>query len=258
MKADRLEKLYREKLYDLKIEPSEKAAKLFDERLSAKVRKLWVTRISIAASVLLVAVTGALLIFPDQEQNFISERSNVAEGYITQGTSENTGETGQKESYEIAAVKENDRAGSGPVELKNKKKTQSIEDEEADKELIPQPESITKSPELAVGIKDPLAEKTGNPDELMEQDTKQETIMANKDMPGNKPPVKITIEYIAGNSKSGADTNPKKIMKTFYSNVNNLLYPDEVLGDIRSLKDQLFALDLKNENKSETQNKGKK
>jgi hypothetical protein len=60
-------------------------------------------------------------------------------------------------------------------------------------------------------------------------------------------PVKITIEYIAsGKSKGQSETDRKK----FYSKMDNMKSVNEVLGDIRTYKDRLFALDFKKENKT--------
>jgi hypothetical protein len=71
-------------------------------------------------------------------------------------------------------------------------------------------------------------------------------------------PMKITIEYIASSAKGKGSVTPKTQVGELYSRMNKLVYPDEILGDIRSLKDQLFALDFINRKSNNTQNNKEK
>jgi hypothetical protein len=75
---------------------------------------------------------------------------------------------------------------------------------------------------------------------------------------GEREPVKITIEYIASGSKTHKTGISKTHLGEFYSKMNKLVYPEEVLGDIRSLKDQLFALEFINRKSTQTQNNKEK
>ncbi len=56
----------------------------------------------------------------------------------------------------------------------------------------------------------------------------------------------ISIEYIPSGTQKNQD-NLK--VKELYDKMNNLVYPEEVLGDIRSFKDQLFAFEFIKERK---------
>jgi hypothetical protein len=71
-------------------------------------------------------------------------------------------------------------------------------------------------------------------------------------------PQKITIEYIASGSKRKRSGGSRSQIGEFYSKMNKLVYPDEVLSDIRSLKDQLFALEFISRKSIQTQNNKEK
>ena len=72
----------------------------------------------------------------------------------------------------------------------------------------------------------------------------QSTDISSEDQ--TQEPMKITIEYIASGNK---DTQSKSKRKSFYSKLDNMKSVDEVLGDLRSYKDRLLALDFKKEEK---------
>jgi hypothetical protein len=67
-------------------------------------------------------------------------------------------------------------------------------------------------------------------------------------------PMKITIEYIASGNK---DTQSESKRSNFYSKLDNMKTMNEVLGDLRSYKDRLFALDFKKEEKVNNEEKSK-
>ena len=66
--------------------------------------------------------------------------------------------------------------------------------------------------------------------------------------------MKITIEYIASGNK---DTQSESKRSNFYSKLAKMKTMDEVLGDIRTYKDRLFALDFKKEEKVNKDEKSK-
>ena len=94
-------------------------------------------------------------------------------------------------------------------------------------------------------------------EEEVEESTYIEYFVADPDILEEdqvREPVKITIEYIASGKK---DEQSESKRRNFYSKLDNMKTMNEVLGDLRSYKDRLFALDFKKEEKVNNKEKSK-
>lgn len=326
MKNKQLEDLFRQKLGDLNIEPSDQARERFNQRIRGRKNFLVYRRLSIAATILLMVSVGIIVTLPRHEVPVIAERSAIIEGEIEQtltspsasiaennpgnqsrngkpvvqdretaddhapGVSAPANDEGTRLSQDAmlaAADKSMNMNGGGEMNTdseyrdKGSLNTESIDQgaEEQDERLVAVPvyreeplEKIDSTGTIrqmgdAIVASD-LTTAEGNlpgmPDKN-EQDAPdpaendsvtdgfpEKDLLADAGKAGEKQ-VAITIEYIPGNRGAGEKAGRMENVKQIYNKVNNLFYPDEVLGDIRALKDQLFALDLKNLSKSETQ-----
>lgn len=259
-----LEKLFRNKLESLVMEPSAKARDTFARDLRSANRRIILRKISIAAAILLLLSSGTIFILQndrvakvsltDKEENRVvnekgtafqfKEERNVPRPSIKAGTSR-----AESDGIQIPAQPGNERAGikdhpNGPgVTVGSYNATSE--------------EYLASS--IEAGIEQNTRSQTGQHDGDMDpvqsglegenrhieyyietQGERSEAMITSRD------PVKITIEYKA--SESNKEKSQSRL-KEFYSRIDNVKGMDEVIGDIRTYKDRLFTLDFKNREK---------
>jgi hypothetical protein len=258
MKTDRLEELFQEKFSDLRVEPTERAKSRFEEKLTFRNRWVWMKRISIAASFLIIAIAGTWILSPSNEESVISKRSNIVSGEID--LSKTSNDDKGMNNTQIADIKEEKKKKEVLI-IKEKSEKTSEYIAEIPLQSIQDPIETIDLPiekELLVENETEMVPDTMPEPGMIINEIESETFATVEKEKRSGEPVKITIEYIAGNSGQKGGSRQVANMKEFYNKVNDLLYPDDVLGGIRSLKDQIFVFDLKNVNKTETQNTEKK
>ncbi len=263
MKNNRLEDLFREKLQEMTIEPSDEARKLFINTLQRKSHRLWYKRMAVAAGFLLVMAVGIALLVPGQHTVPESRTSSVVSGeLLPSALPDYTGESLPVTGNISGNQPEQDTYNTPPAPQKKAKPAayEGVDQAILVAETVPASVLIDQMPEISGGQGIHSKPEIAFPAAGMPADETEEPLvpdmapdqkkrLTDRSENGEKP-MKITIEYIAGNNKGGSRISN---VKELYSKVNNLPDADEMLGDIRSLKDQLFAIDLKNINKSEIQ-----
>ena len=250
-----LEHLFKDKLSGMVIEPSAAAREVISKKIGLIKQRILVRRISIAASILLLATVGILAFWPDK-----AEKADLThDDSMILDQPENIAESND---VTIAALSEEEKdLTDGELDLDLQThgdiptQTESISEmsvqEYADIDRLPsQEEGLAVMEESETNI-----EQSGETVQIVtdhiEKDVYVEYTLEDPEMidqPQEKQyePVKITIEYIAsGKNREQTEDDRKK----FYSKLDNIKSVDEVLGDIRTYKDRLFALDFKKENK---------
>jgi hypothetical protein len=251
-----LEQLFKSKLSEMVIEPSIVAKDVFARKIHLAKQRILIRRISIAASIILLALAGVYTFLPNKvekadltqdESLIIDQGAGIAENGIDQKPDVSS------ENMEMLVVGEDTGIDHNEI---NKSEHLVAISEVSDKEDLNKVE--------VVGIDEEQAGMENKLDDFQE-DKEVETLIADHvdesvyveylvedPEPVNQPdekqyePVKITIEYIAsGKNKEQSETDRKE----FYSKLDNMKSVDEVLGDIRTYKDRLFALDFKKEKK---------
>jgi len=286
MENRKLEQLFKDKLSGMVIEPSPTAQDVFAKKIGLIKQRIMIRRISIAASILLLAVVGIYAFLPGRiekvdltqgessakdEPQGIAGKNNVPlplissekEAIIPDDQIDLENETsGNMEEHSIAisevTIQEDtdpDQHGSGIEALAVSEDTEIVVKQTDDTKTL-EADRVDEGVHIEYAIADPA-----NGDQLLEKQYE---------------PVKITIEYIAS-GKGPADghtgsavgwTGPtdgqageeqsEADRKKFYSKLDNMKSVDEVLGDIRTYKDRLFALDFKKENKVKDEEKSEK
>lgn len=260
MERNNLEDLFRDKLEGLVIEPSNVARESFARKIQYKRRSVLVKRFSIAASILLFISAGIYsyniletnkidlsrgeafdsgyefeltdlknvpdprTITPWQNEDDIKENAMAFRlGNSTNGTpaiNENANLASKSQGYEGSEMDpEIDIEGLAGADQRND-------------ELIADPEANSAYREYFVA----------DPDLVVDEQLEEEVTTVDRE----RKPIKITIEYIASGEK-GRQSESKR--SNFYSKLDNMKTMDEVLGDIRTYKDKLFALDFGKEEK---------
>lgn len=279
MENRKLEQLFKDKLGGMVIEPSPTAQDVFAKKIGLIKQRIMIRRISIAASILLLAVVGIYAFLPGRmekvdlthgdssikdEPQDIAGKNNVPLPLISteretimlddQVDLENeTGGNMQEQSITIseATILEDDdldKLASGDVALAVSEDAEIVVEQTEDIETL-EADRVDEGVYIEFAITD----------------------RENGDQPQEKQyePVKITIEYIASgkNPADGGTSSADGLAgreqteadrKKFYSKLDNVKSVDEVLGDIRTYKDRLFALDFKKENKVKDEGKSDK
>lgn len=274
MKDKSLELIFREKLEDLRIEPSDQAKDLIHQRIKKRGRIILYRRLSIAAGIILIMTVGLFYLLPREKTNPIANQLEMPED---KSGPVSPGDTPVRKEMPVTALSK----GDTEMEVPRPRDAEKIEpadltkevrrDEEMNREKEP-----ARGPQLVEGIDEKrgpadsypavavepqvLPENTSVPesDQLPGEDPVFLSDEVEESSAGKEEPVKITIEYIASGSKSRKPGTSKTQLGEFYSRMNKLVYPEEVLGDIRSLKDQLFALEFINRKSTNTQNNKEK
>lgn len=274
MKDKSLESIFREKLEDLRIDPSDRAKNLIQQRIKKRGRIILYRRLSIAAGIALIMSIGLFYFMPWEKRNSVVDHQVLPEDKSESIFHKDT--PVQKEIPErVLSQTENERKepgkrASGVIEPV-KPNPENSQNESMIQRERPAPQTTLAG--ITSNKKDPadtlqlasaeiqISAETPNSQELYSLSGEEQKFSSDTvdDVSGEKEePMKITIEYIAsGTKKSKSDTSRSQLGE-FYSKVNKLVYPEEVLGDIRSLKDQLFTLEFINRKSTHTQNNKEK
>lgn len=269
MKNNGLDSLFREKLGNMEIEPSEKARDSFDQLLSTGKRKILIKRLSIAAGILLIMSAGMIWLNSEKKNDTISENSTARSMNRTEQKEDSTAVIKDRnitKPPEPAAGQEVTDAGTKKVQKKRK-----IANQGSDQVPLIIPESNqdiaaneSNTTDMNEALKDTVISTSIASNETMEikpgiNESKDNTgMMGLKESNVDKAdkPIKITIEYIASNSSKKKKDENKLNIRQLYSLGNGLKLPEDYLGNIRTLKDQLFAFEF-NKEKIKTQNNKK-
>lgn len=272
MERNRMESLFKDKLEGYVLEPSMEARDRFQGMIQRKRRKVIIRRISIAASILLFTFAGiysfrtyntdkvdlaegdffdtasgsemAIVnevpqpasIFPGEDEKTIpeSEMANIIKSSVDGGLSTENSKSGNIEKDVIMA-----QAGERELFKSETDHQVSVGNDEEYEQLIE--EQVKESNYIEYFVADPDIMSVEQSGDISSEDQAHE-------------PMKITIEYIASGSK---DTQSESKRSGFYSKLDKMKTMDEVLGDIRTYKDRLFALDFKKEEKVNNEEKTK-
>ncbi len=275
MKDKSLESVFRHKLEDFSIEPSARAKDLIRQRINKRGRIILYRRLSVAASIVVITVMGVFYLIPDHKEITLAEQRDTPDKKQDLVVNEDT-----TEIKKIAEVQKSVQSRTGTGDDQKSQSTRNSEREVPAKSN----QNETEKPEIRdKEVHFPMAvtaeEKSDIPDSIqiaspgdlllpdnrfteITEDTGEDPMRLSEVSAGQsaaaEKPLKITIEYIASGSKGKRSGNPKTQAGELYSKVNKLVYPNEVLGDIRSLKDQLFALEFINRKSTHTQNNKEK
>jgi len=259
MERNNLEGLFKDKLEGLVIEPSNGARETFARKIQYRRRNVLLKRFSIAASILLFTFAGiySFRILETDKIDF-----SMGEAFDSGYESENAVlknvpnprsiTPGQSEvpipENEIAINLRNSSPGKSEINANGNlaAKAQGNEDIEMDPKIDLEGLAATDQEyeELIAGQEDKSAYIeyfVTDPDLVVD-----EQVVEVSTVDQEPEPMKITIEYIASGVK-GKQSESKR--NNFYSKLDNIKTMDEVLGDIRTYKDKLFALDLRKEEK---------
>jgi hypothetical protein len=278
MKDKSLESIFRQKLEDLSIEPSDRAKDLIRLRIKKRGRIILYRKLSIAASILLIITSGIFYLVPEKEENTLAGEMETAgekrDLIVDKDTAEN------REIMEVPQV-----AQSPYRDNREAQPMQDSEREESGKSTPPIQENAGAIDKIDKDVYFPIIVATGDsPEEkpnslriaslenqFPPENTYEEKInlhpieapellsdVSTDETSEAEESTKITIEYIASGSKGKEAGASKTQVGELYSKVNKLVYPDEVLGNIRSLKDQLFAFEFINRKSTHTQNNKEK
>ena len=266
MKNNSLERILRQKLEDLQIEPSSQARDLVYQKIRKRGRIILYRRISIAAGIMLVLSAGFFYLRPAEMQDVgVQEESSAASpgaviekhqpdataGKLTENTTEaETRDNAQTETPIVNRVLEKDHDSS----LKKKQAGDATADPRDRKpdvlahknsgEMADSGSIIAESPmKAAPGVHEDL---TAEIYPLTEIEAAQ-VIPESSGQDARVESVKITIEYIASGSGRTRENSSRNSVRELYSKVN----PEAVIGDIRTFKDQLFALEFINKRSDE-------
>jgi len=257
MGRNNLEDLFRDKLDGLVIEPSDVAREKFTRKIQYKRRSVLLKRFSIAASILLFVFAGIYSFsilntskidlskgqaFDSGYEFEIADLKNVpsprtitpvqSEDFITENAkafklrNSTTGIQGINQNVNLASRAQGDEGLEMDPEIDGLAGT-----DQGHGELIAAKE--TQSTYIEYFVPDP---------DLVVDDQGEEVTKVDRE----REPMKITIEYIASGEK-GRQSESKR--SNFYSKLDNMKTMDEVLGDIRTYKDKLFAFDFRKEEK---------
>jgi hypothetical protein len=268
MERNRLENLFKDKLEEHVLEPSIEARDRFQGMIQRRRRIVMIKRIGIAASIFLFMLAGiysfriyttdkvdlaegeffdsahgtemAILnevpepasIFSGEEEKAVpeSEMADNIKSLSGEGSStENSRSSNTKNDALMAQVVENEKSQS-EIYSHN-----SVAFDEEYEQLTE--EEVEESTYIEYFVADP---------DIID-DEQSVDISAEDQAP---EPMKITIEYIASGNK---DTQSESNRSNFYSKLDKIKTMDEVLGDIRTYKDRLFALDFKKEDKAKNE-----
>ena len=250
-----LDQLFQEKLGDMTISPSDAARQVLKERIIYRSRVGLVKKIGIAASIIFVIGAGFLGFNQLKEQ---SPRIALEESVQAVENELELFEGVDNKSISIPLAQMDKKIeSSGMVEEDSEPIVKS--DQVID---IENPVTVEPSGMLVEADPEEEIEKIGNAIvaeghiegqvegrlieySIIEPESSQEEQLATVE------PIKITIEYKFSGSRSKKESKIKQL----YIKINKMKPADEVFGDLRTLKDKVFALNFKKENKVENQKK---
>jgi hypothetical protein len=268
MKNKALERIFQEKLGDLRMEPSEQTKDLVYHRIKKRGRIILYKRLSIAASVVIISFLGVFYFLPGYQDEKIVQDNSISSPETMESPSvrESLSMDGS-EKFQVPEEEDTKLRDSDP-----EKRDRAYRESTLDNQATSENQKVEKKPEkdrsqepalsVPVARRQPISGMDSLPGQPVDPDISglSEEIPIQQPLAdqGGQRPFKITIEYIASGSKTKSLPESKRMAKEFYSRMNGLVYPEEVLGDIRSFKDQILAFDFINAKKVETQNKKEK
>jgi hypothetical protein len=272
MERNRLENLFKDKLEGHVLEPSIEARDRFQGMIQRKRRIVMIKRIGIAASIFLFTFAGiysfrtyntdkvdlaegeffdtaygtemAIVnvapepgsIFSGEEEKAVpeSEMADNIKSLSGEGSSTENSKSGNIENHaSMVQAGENDR----------------IKSETVPQDLLADDQEYEQLTEEEVEESSYIEYLVADPDIMVDEQSRD---ISTEDQV--REPMKITIEYIASGNR---DTQSESKRSNFYSKLDKMKTMDEVLGDIRTYKDRLFALDFKKEEKVKKEEKSK-
>ena len=265
MERNKIESLFKDKLEGLTIEPSNEARERFEGKIQYQRRRVMIKRISIAASILLLMFAGiySIRIFETDKidlsmgESFdAGDGSEIAILNEVPGPRSNPPEQNENPALDEETVINMEYSSTRNSELSTVRNISQNAEENEINNIDPE-----AGAEEFVGTDQEYDESIAR---QVEKSTYIEYFVADPDMLKNEQsehvspsdqqaePMKITIEYIASGDKSRQSESKRS---NFYSKLDNMKSVDEVLGDIRTYKDKLFALDFKKEEKINNEEK---
>jgi hypothetical protein len=264
MKNNSLEEVFRQKLEDLRIEPSDKGKDLLYQKIRKRGRIILYRRLSIAAGIIFVLSAGYFYLRPDNGQHVVVQQEKSISGQDKTLKVEDLDIQQEEiaESRDQVLTREDDEPetnrGTGQTQDKSREFTinelavtgtpaqeipvQSIEGENPENRM-----DVVKTPETI--LPETIENQAGHANPMAATDPVQtDPETGEKNVRGE--PVKITIEYIASGSGKSREDAGQNAVRELYSKIN----PDAVLGDIRTFKDQLLALDFINKRSPQNTN----
>jgi hypothetical protein len=277
MERNKIEGLFKDKLEGYVLEPSNEARERFQGMIQSKKRRVLIMRIGIAASVLLFAFAGIYSFrtlntekvdLTEGESSDVGYNAEIAivdevagPGSIPSGEDEKATKENEmaniiKNSTAESSSSRNSPSGNSQFDTSQSYAimAQGAENEKLKSEKDHQ-SSVGDDQEYEQLIENQVEESTyieyfvATPENIDDEQSKDK---ATEDQV--REPMKITIEYIASGNK---DKQSETKRSNFYSKLDNMKTMNEVLGDLRSYKDRLFALDFKKEEKVNNEEKSK-
>jgi hypothetical protein len=270
MENKKLDQLFTDKLGGMEIIPSASAQEVFARKVGLIKQRILMRRLGIAASISLLFIAGIYAFWPGK-----AEKVDLShEGSLIPDHSMNIADSKDvpvpvmsSEAEDVLADGEFVLDSNPELGIKTHEDAESFVASEQD----PVPERLPEQSEAMAALD---GRNTGaiaqvNATEVMSSEQAKEGVyieyvIEDQAKEGQSPakqyePVKITIEYIAsGKNPDLGRANGKQTetdRKQFYTKLDNMKSVDEVLGDIRTYKDRLFALDFKKENKVKDEEK---
>jgi len=236
-KDNKFDSLFRDRLDGYEIGPSAEADEMMGRLIAGRHNKRLYVRMAIAAGIILLMTSGIVLrgywmnirqerpgrpvTLSDNELNAMSENNDIVavEKPAAPAMKVEAGDPVKSENIK--------NASTAVVETIHPSVTQT-EPAGNDESARPKPVEIMDSKFHAVALSENLNNTITNPPEL------KETTTVVKQMP-------VVIEYIADNSRP--KNNKSQLVDGIVSKAKEI-GKDVNLGEIRDLKDQLFALDF--------------
>lgn len=258
MGKSNLDQLFQKRLGDMAISPSDATRKVFSDRISYRRRIGLIKKIGIAASILIVIGAGFLGFYQLKEQTLRIALEESVHGLeneldLFEGIDNNR--------IAIPLTKIDQNIGSS--EMPEGDAESSVKGDQAngiDKPVNQEPAVMLVEADMNESQFDLNGEIKKIENEIVKEDQVDGRLIeyyifdpdSNPDeqLATNKP-LKITIEY----KFSGKKSNKQSKIKQLYSKIDNMKPADEVFGDLRTLKDKVFALNFKKENKVENPEK---
>ena len=264
MKNKQFDSIIRNKLHGYSIEPSEGANSLIISAIKHKRRIRLFKKISIAASLLVAFALTTYMIESDGLVNdVITDDATIIDTHEPSLKEEMPG----SERITIVAA-DPDNAHEESLKSENKEITHdNLAVNGINKSIKPDEQALNERDITQNDNEQMIAAEASRESEIPDTLRNEILFMTTlefeplsipdqervEEMVVESPEVmkKITIEYIA----SGTVTKRSKVKK-MYEKLENLKTPDEMLADIRTIKDQLFALEfIKKDKEDKTQNK---
>ena len=244
-KDNKIDNLFRDRLDGFEIEPSAEAGAMMDRLMTGRHNRVLSIRLAVAASIVLIATAGIVL---SRVLNHSGKDSLM--GSVSLNSKTAAIEPGKDSVINIPVPASNPAGSHDKTSRKNFARVINRKQESPLKKNDAGTEQEMTSGDVRTAVPEILDNKfmTFNPDNTLNNPYPPVTGTEKVRQAGQKSPV--IIEYIADQS------TPKKGSKTQLVEgiVNRAreIGKDVNLGEIRDLKDQLFALDFiksKRENK---------